>query len=144
MSKAADIPNENAYSSTVRKVLNVKSDGTAIDTFSVNLDTLTIDNVNITDYHTDSEDVKDTITNVSSNIAFTQDVEEIIILNTSDEDIIYMNLDGGTATTDNQEVYGKEKIVVNKKVLIADGISFISSNAAGTVVKMTGLYSVVV
>ena len=139
MSKAADIPNENAYSSTVRKVLNVKSDGTAIDTFSVNLDTLTIDNVNITD----SEDVNDTITNVSSNIAFTQDVEEIIILNTSDEDIIYMNLDGGTATTDNLEVYGKEKIVVNKKVLIADGISFISSNAAGTVVKMTGLFSVV-
>ena len=70
-------------------------------------------------------------------------MEEIIILNTSDEDIIYMNLDGGTATTDNLEVYGKEKIVVNKKVLIADGISFISSNAAGTVVKMTGLFSVV-
>ena len=143
MTKSTTVPSVNSYSSTVRKVLNVTSAGAPIDTFSVNLDTLTIDNVNITDYHTDSEDVKDTITNVSSNIAFTQDVEEIIILNTSDEDIIYMNLDGGTATTDNQEVYGKEKIVVNKKVLIADGISFISSNAAGTVVKMTGLYSVV-
>jgi len=144
MTKSTTVPSVNSYSSTVRKVLNVTSAGAPIDTFSVNLDTLTIDNVNITDYHTDSEDVKDTITNVSSNIAFTQDVEEIIILNTSDEDIIYMNLDGGTATTDNLEVYGKEKIVVNKKVLIADGISFISSNAAGTVVKMTGLYSVVV
>ena len=143
MTKSTTVPSVNSYSSTVRKVLNVTSAGAPIDTFSVNLDTLTIDNVNITDYHTDSEDVKDTITNVSSNIAFTQDVEEIIILNTSDEDIIYMNLDGGTATTDNLEVYGKEKIVVNKKVLIADGISFISSNAAGTVVKMTGLFSVV-
>ena len=144
MVKSTDTPDAQAYSSTVRKVLNVKSDGTAIDAFSVNLDTLTLNNVNITDYHTDSEDVKATITNTSSNATFTQNVEEIIILNTSDEDIIYVNLDGGTATTNNMEIYGKEKLVVNKKIIQATGISFVSSNAGGTDVKLVGLFSVVV
>ena len=144
MVKSTDTPDAQAYSSTVRKVLNVKSDGTAIDAFSVNLDTLTLNNVNITDYHTDSEDVKATIDNVSSNVTFTQDVEEIIITNTSDEDIIYVNLDGGTATTNNMEIYGKEKLVVNKKIIQATGISFVSSNAGGTDVKLVGLFSVVV
>ena len=144
MVKSTDTPDTQAYSSTVRKVLNVKSDGTAIDTFSVNLDTLTIDNVNITDYHTDSEDVKATIDNVSSNVTFTQDVEEIIITNTSDEDIIYMNLDGGTSTTDKFEIYGKQTIVINKKIVQATSISFIGSNAGGTDIKLIGLFSVVV
>ena len=144
MVKSTDTPDTQAYSSTVRKVLNVKSDGTAIDTFSVNLDTLTIDNVNITDYHTDSEDVKATIDNVSSNVTFTQDVEEIIITNTSDEDIIYVNLDGGTSTTDKFEIYGKQTIVINKKIVQATGISFIGSNAGGTDIKLIGLFSVVV
>lgn len=139
MSKSTTIPNEDAYSSTVRKVLNVKSDGTAIDNFEIG--EVTIDSVNITDYHKDSEDIKGTITSTSSNLTFTQDVEEVIILNTSDSDIIYVDLTGGTATTDMMEIYGKEKLIINKKILLADGISFISSNAVGTIVKLTGLYT---
>ena len=144
MTKSTTVPSVDSYSSTVRKVLNVTSAGAPIDTFSVNLDTLTIDNVNITDYHTDSEDVKATIDNVSSNVTFTQDVEEIIITNTSDEDIIYVNLDGGTSTTDKFEIYGKQTIVINKKIVQATGISFIGSNAGGTDIKLIGFFSVVV
>jgi hypothetical protein len=49
MPKATDTPNENAYSSTVRKVLIVKSYGSAVDEFDVNIDELNIEKINITD-----------------------------------------------------------------------------------------------
>ncbi len=141
MPKATDTPNENAYSSTVRKVLIVKSDGSAVDEFDVNVNELNIDKINITDYHTNSKTLKKTITNTSSEVLFTQDVQSLIIHNTSDSDTIYVNFNGSAATTDDYEIEAGSKEFIDLKIEAATGLNIVSDNALGTVVKLTGLWT---
>lgn len=144
MAKATQTPSEDSYSSTVRKVLIVKTDGTAIDEFDVNIDHLDIDKINITDYHTNSETLKETIDNTSSEVFFSQDVQSLIIHNASDGDTIYVNFNGDAATTNDYEIEAGAKEFIDLKVEAATGLNIISDNALGTVVKLTGLWTPVV
>ena len=141
MPKSTDIPNAEAYSSTVRKVLNVTSLGAPIDQFEVNLDTLNIDKINITDYRTNIEVLKKTVNNTSSEALFSQDVQSVIIHNTSDSDTIYVNFLGADATTDDYEIEAGAKEFINLKIVTATGLNLLSSNAGGTTVKIAGLWT---
>lgn len=139
MAKATDTPDEQAYSSTVRKVLNVKSDGTAIDNFSI--ENVDIDEINVVDYHTNSEALSESITDTSSNVTFTQDVYMVVIHNTSNSDTIYVSFDGDDATTDDYEIEAGSKEFLPIKVEQATGLDLIGDNAGGTTVKLLGLWT---
>lgn len=141
MAKATDIPADVAYSSTVRKVLIVKSDGTAIDEFDVNIDHLDIDKINITDYNTNSESLVDDFDTTSSEIKFSQDVSKIIIHNTSDSDTIYVNFNGEAATTNDYEIEAGAKEFIALKIEEDTGLNILSNNAGGTKVKIMGLWT---
>lgn len=141
MVKATQTPDENAYSSTVRKVLIVKTDGEAIDQFDVKIDNLDIDEINITDFNTNSEMLTETIDNTNNEVTFSQDVTKIIIHNTSDEDTVYVNFNGENATTDDYEIEAGSKEFLPLKIEEGTGLNIISDNSEGTVVKIMGLWT---
>jgi len=110
-------------------------------TAEVSIESVDIGDINITDYHTNSEPKKVTVTNTAQTVNFTQDIEELVIQNPSGTDTIYVSLDGNDATTDDFEITAGQTVVFNLKIVQATGISLLSDNAGGTTVKLLGNYT---
>ena len=89
----------------------------------------------------DSEEKSQLIGTSSTNIVFTQDVIGLEVANNSETATIYLKIDGSVATlATGIPIYPKLYYSADKKILKANGISIISSEA-NTDVRIIGHYN---
>ena len=99
----------------------------------ISIENADIGDINITDYNTNKETKSlSALGTSSSNVTFSQDVTEIFIQNQSDTNDVYVKLEGGTATADQDSIklVPGASLRASQKIAQATGISLIASGAS--------------
>jgi hypothetical protein len=94
---------------------------------TVVISSLSVDQINISDHHTNVEKKQINANGTSQPVTFSQDVKQVIVQNTDSTNTAYLSITGGTATVNDIAIFPRGAITRNIKVPSGQGISVITS-----------------